>query len=131
MDEARVRRLVEEGESLTVDFKSDIRRPVNDPTIYGYVVCFADSEGGVLLIGVEDDGRITGARFRHDGVTNPAQLQASIFNSTEPRLNTRVSVFVLIEGDVIAIKVDPYPEVCVTGAGVCLHRVMTTDGPSC
>ncbi len=131
MDEARVRCLAAEGESLTVEFKSDIRRQVNDRTIYENVVCFANSEGGVLLIGVEDDGRITGARFRHDGATSPARLQAAIFNNTEPHVNTRVSVFILTEGHVIAIEVDPFPEVCMTGAGVCLHRVMTTDGPSC
>jgi len=74
MDEARVRQLAAEGESLTVEFKSDTRRQVNDRTVYENVVCFANSDGGVLLIGVDDDGHITGARFRHDGTTNPARL---------------------------------------------------------
>lgn len=131
MIESEVRRLTSAGESLNVEFKSNSRRPFSDREIYENVVCLANTDGGVLLLGVENDGQITGARPRHGEITDPNQLQAAIFNNTEPHVNTRVSVLQLSEGHLIAIEVDPYPEVCMTSAGVCLRRVMKTDGPSC
>jgi len=83
------------------------------------------------LLGVENDGRISGARPRHGDTTYPVRLQAAIFNNTEPHVNARVSVFNLAEGHVVVVEVDPHPEVCMTSAGICLRRVMTTEGPGC
>lgn len=131
MEYEHLRSLIAAGETLTVEFKGEERASLNDRTIYEQTVCFANSEGGVLLIGVEDDGRVTGARARHGETTEPAKLQAAIFNNTEPRINTRVSVLELDGMAVIAVEVDPYPEVCATKAGTALRRVMAANGPEC
>ncbi len=58
------------GESLECEFKSD-RKRLSDGTLYEEIVAFANSGGGVLLIGVEDDGQVTGAQPRHAGLTDP------------------------------------------------------------
>ena len=50
------------GESLSVEFKSERTRPVNDAELVEAVVCLSNRPGDAsawLLIGVEDDGRIT------------------------------------------------------------------------
>ena len=60
-----------------------------DREIYEEVVSLANSKGGVLLIGVEDDGTITGAHPRHGNATDPPKLQSAIFNNTVPSINTR------------------------------------------
>lgn len=52
------------GESLSVEFKSDAPQ-ISDSDIYQAVVAPANTEGGLLLVGVEDDGTITGAQPRH------------------------------------------------------------------
>ena len=48
------------GETVTCEFKSD-RKQLSDSVIYEEVVALANADGGVLLIGVEDDGTVTGA----------------------------------------------------------------------
>lgn len=131
MNETRLRELLSQGETLTAEFKRDRPHQISDRNIYEAVVGLVNSEGGALLIGVEDDGTVTGAQPRHGAVTDPVRLQAAIFNNTEPPINTRVSVHRLAEGEVIAIEVDPYPDVCATKAGVCLRRVMGVRGPEC
>ncbi len=115
------------GESLACEFKSD-RRRFSDGEIYEEVVAFANSGGGVLLIGVEDDRRVTGAQPRHSGVTDPLRLQAAIFGNTVPNVNTRVSVVNHPGGSVIAVEVDPYPEPCATASGKALRRTIAGDG---
>lgn len=66
--------LIAAGESLTVEFKGEERTPLSDRAIYEQAVCFANSEGGILLIGVEDCGRISGAKPRHGDATEPFKL---------------------------------------------------------
>lgn len=131
MTEAEVRTLIDNGENLTVEFKGEERESFNDRSVYENVVCLANGDGGTLLIGVEDDGRITGARPRHGTTTEPTKLQAAIFNNTEPRINTRIAVVLLTGVPVIVIQVDSYPEVCATKAGLTLRRVMAANGPQC
>ncbi|MEW6173345.1 MAG: RNA-binding domain-containing protein [Bacillota bacterium] len=126
MDLDRLQRLIEIGESLKVEFKSD-RRRISDREIYEDIVALANTEGGVLLIGVEDDGTVTGARPRHNTTIDPLKLQSAIFNNTVPNINTRVSVLTHSQGAVLVIEVDPYPEPCATAAGRSLWR---TIGPS-
>jgi ATP-dependent DNA helicase RecG len=115
------------GESLEREFKSD-RRQISDKEVYEEIVSLANSKGGMLLIGAEDDGSVTGAHPRHGKVTDPIKLQSAIFNNTVPSINTRVSVVHHEHGPVIAIEVDPYPEPCATAAGKSLHRTIGADG---
>lgn len=127
----QLEQLIAAGESLTLEFKGESHGSLSDREIYEAIVCFANSDGGVLLIGVEDDGTITGSRPRHGTSTDPTRLQSAIFNNTSPSINTRVSVVPTSGGDVIAIEVDRYPEICATKAGVYVRRVMATHGPAC
>jgi ATP-dependent DNA helicase RecG len=82
MDTAQIEQSISAGETLRVEFKSEQREPLSDRAIYESVVCLANTEGGVVLIGVENDGRISGARPRHGTSTDPYRLQAAIFNNT-------------------------------------------------
>ena len=127
IDINRLMEIVKSGESLDREFKSD-RRLINDREIYEEVVAFANTLGGVLLIGVEDDGTITGAKPRHDKTTDPLKLQSAIFNNTVPNINTRISLVPAENGIVLAIEVDQYPEPCATTEGKSLHRTIKSDG---
>jgi len=53
----QLRDLIAGGESLTVEFKSD-RRQISDKEIYEEIVSLANTAGGALLIGVEDNGEV-------------------------------------------------------------------------
>jgi ATP-dependent DNA helicase RecG len=128
VDAQRVEQLIQAGEALEREFKGESHRPLSDAPIYEDIVAMANADGGVLLIGVEDDGTITGARPRHGATTDCLRLQAAIFSNTVPHVNTRVSVVELPEGTVIAIEVDRYPEVCATTSGKCLRRAIGGRG---
>ena len=126
----RLQELIAAGESLEREFKSD-RRQISDTEIYEEVVALANTQGGTLLVGVEDDGAVTGAKPRHGKTTDPVKLQAAIFNNTVPNVNTRISVVQHAKGPVIAVEVDSYPEPCATAAGKSLRRVIGGDGKPC
>jgi ATP-dependent DNA helicase RecG len=125
---ARLKQFLAAGEALDREFKSDKRREFPDRDIFEEIVALANTKGGTLLIGVEDDGTVTGARSRHDDSTNPLRLQSAIFNNTVPSINTRVSVVPHPDGQVIAIETDRYPEPCATASGKSLRRVIGADG---
>ena len=131
MDTTTIEQYIRAGESLKVEFKGEQRESLSDREIYEAVVCLANADGGILLIGVENDGRLTGARPRHGATTDPYRLQAAIFNNTEPPINTRVSVQTVDGKPIIVIEVDPYPEICATKDGKSLRRAMGVRGPEC
>ena len=127
LDVTKLQELLEGGETLSVEFKSD-RNQISDSTIYEEVVALANTDGGVILLGVENDGTVTGARARHGAVTEPLKLQAAIFNNTRPNINTRVTVIPTQNGEVLCLETDRYPEICATAGGKCLRRVIGPDG---
>ncbi len=125
---ARLNEILAAGEALDREFKSDQRREFADRELFEEIVALANTKGGTLLIGVEDDATVTGARARHGHSTNPLRLQSAIFNNTVPSINTRVSVVRHPAGQVIAIEADRYPEPCATASGKSLRRVIGSDG---
>jgi ATP-dependent DNA helicase RecG len=137
MNQEQLRALIERGESLHVEFKGEERRPLSDDEIVQAVVCMANrpaTESGWVLIGVEDDGRVTGARPRHGNRTDPLQLQALIANRTRPSLAVRVFVVPWqTEGvEIITIEVPPVRIPVATADGRYLRRAMGGRGePEC
>jgi len=127
MDADRLKGIIALGEALDREFKSD-RRKISDAEIYEEVVAMANADGGVLLIGIENDGTISGAQPRHEETTDPIRLQSAIFNNTSPNINTRISVPEVQGRKVIAIEVDIYPEICATAQGKVIRRIIGPDG---
>ncbi len=54
MDKIELLKLINKGKSSFVEFKADTP-DIKAETIGEYVVCFANSKGGKILLGVEDD----------------------------------------------------------------------------
>ncbi len=76
-------RLIASGESLDVEFKGEVRSPLSDDSLVETVVCPANrsvAATGCGLVGVEDDGRITGARPTDcsNGLRPPARWCESV-----------------------------------------------------
>ena len=51
-------------ETMTIEFKSD-KNCLPDSDIIDVVVAFANTEGGTLYLGLEDDGTVTGLHKQH------------------------------------------------------------------
>ncbi|MFF5079652.1 DNA glycosylase AlkZ-like family protein [Actinoplanes sp. NPDC000266] len=129
----RVARWVAAGEQYDVEFKGERRERLNDQDLVEAIVCLANGRGGVLLVGVEDDGVITGARPRHEsGRTDVLRVQALVANSTQPPLSTNVDL-VEVEGkEVMVIDVPDSPRVIGTTRGTYVRRATGGDGrPTC
>ncbi|MDO9575400.1 MAG: ATP-binding protein [bacterium] len=132
MTKEEILKIVPQGESLTVEFKGEKKSPLSDHELYKAVVCLANGNGGLLLVGVEDDGRVTGARSRHGNLTDPLRLKAAIFNNTVPNLHVGVETFTINELDIIAIKVTRSDRPVSTASGLYIRRViMGTGKPGC
>ena len=128
MNLEQLRKIIAGGETLKVEFKGESRRQMSDGDIYEEIVALANTEGGVLILGVEDDGKVTGARPRHGIKTEPLRLQSAIFNNTVPSLSTRAIVLVLAGKDVLCVEAEPCSEPCATTAGKSLRRTLKADG---
>lgn len=55
MDNARIKQMIENGENLYVEFKKEINKSFAEE-----VVSFLNTEGGTILIGVDDKGEVIG-----------------------------------------------------------------------
>jgi predicted HTH transcriptional regulator len=60
MDLQELRKLVSKGEGQQLEFKKKVAHPEK---VVREVVAFANSKGGILLVGVDDDGNLSGDRF--------------------------------------------------------------------
>ena len=117
-------RIIPTQETLTVEFKSDLKK-YPDSEIFDVVVAFANTEGGTLYLGVEDDGQITGV---HESHKNPITLSAFIANNTIPPVSIRAEI---IEEDqpVLQITVPKsYNGLTATVSGKILRRRLKADG---
>lgn len=128
MTPEQLAQLIEGGETYTVEFK----RHVNDTELTTNIVCLANGDGGVLLIGVDDDGSVIGARPRHGSSTNPERLPALVANTTSPPVNVTAST-VEIDGEtVIVIEVPKQTSLVSTTSGVYVRRALDVTGqPQC
>lgn len=135
MTPEELRELIAALESLDVEFKGEEKKPLSDRDLVEAVVCLANRRVQTpawLLIGVEDDGRITGARHRHENQTDPLRVQALIANRTRPALSCSVELVAIDGKDVVVIEVPPCRTPVGTSDGTYLRRAIGGRGiPTC
>ncbi|MFN5065926.1 MAG: RNA-binding domain-containing protein [Aphanizomenon sp.] len=121
--------LIANGETLTVEFKSDSAY-LSDKDLLEAVVCLANTSGGTLLIGVENDGKITGLHKNH--LKHPSSLSAMIGNRTVPPLGVDTEIINFSEMAIAIIKVPQATQLVATSDGRTLKRILNTRGePEC
>ena len=117
-------RLIGGGESYSLEFKRDI----NDSELTTNVVCLANGDGGLLLIGVDNDGAVIGARPRHGKATEPERLPALVANTTSPPVNVTASTVDVGGKTVIVIEVPKQTSLVSTTSGVYVRRALDVNG---
>lgn len=110
-------------ETLTVEFKSDLNR-LPDHDIIDVVVAFANTDGGELYLGVEDNGDITGL---HDSHKDPTQLGAFVANKTVPPIAVRTEI-IDFDVPILKISVPRRTSIVATSSGKLLRRRIKSDG---
>lgn len=110
-------------EDMTHEFKSDLKK-LPDEEIIEAVVAFANTDGGELYLGVEDNGDISGLHEKH---RNSVQLAAYIANRTIPPISIRAEI---MEFDKLILKiiVPKKTSIAATSSGKMLRRRIKADG---
>jgi ATP-dependent DNA helicase RecG len=128
----QLRDVIAQGEQLDVEFIGEERSAITDSELVEAVSCLANARGGLVLVGVEDDGRTTGARPRHGTYTDPRRLELMIANQTAPACSVECGVVAVDGHDVVVVSIPPDQPVTATVAGVYRRRASDVHGkPKC
>jgi ATP-dependent DNA helicase RecG len=120
--------LIPSKESLTVEFKSDLKR-LSDKDLVAAVVCLSNTDGGEIYLGVEKDGEVTGLHPEH---FNLSGLAALIANRTNPPISVRVEPIDITGKRIAKIIVPKSRRLVSTSEGLLQRRRLMADGnPEC
>lgn len=111
-------------ETLTVEFKSD-RRPLPLDELYRALVAMANTDGGVLYLGVEDNGHVSGVSEQHK---NLIEMAAKVQTHTVPSLVLTLRLETWDQRDVLALEVNQSRQLTMTSDGQYLRRRLKPDG---
>lgn len=130
--DAELRQLLTNGEQFTTEFIAEASAPVGDADLVDAVVCLANGAGGVVLVGVETDGRVTGARHRHGAYTDPHRVALMIAGRTVPSCQVDCSVAQIDGVEVLVIEIPAGRPVTSTSEGSYRRRGTDAHGrPVC
>jgi len=123
-NEYELKSLLEAGETLTVEFKSDLKG-LPDRDLVVAVAAMANTEGGILLLGVEEDGTVTGVQPNHQ---DAAGLTALIANRTTPSLPVRAEIIQWADNKILLIEIPKARSIVSTSEGLILRRRLMVSG---
>ena len=120
--------LIPERETLTVEFKSD-RKKLSDSELLDEVVAFANTNGGTIYVGVEDNGNVTGVCKEHQDSIGVAAL---IANRTVPSVYVQADVIEVnnenLKLPILVISVPQSRSVIASANGKIMRRRLKLDG---
>lgn len=124
VNEQQILKLIRQGASLTLEFKSDLKC-LPDRELVAAVVALANTEGGDLLLGVDDDGTVTGLHPNHENVSG---LPAMLANKTNPAISVRVERVEVGGRKVARISVPKSRQLVSTSEGLLQRRRLMANG---
>jgi ATP-dependent DNA helicase RecG len=123
-NEYEIENMIRRGEGLSLEFKSDLKC-LPDRELVASVVSLANTEGGDLLLGVEDNGTVSGLHANHLNVSGISSL---IANKTNPAISVRVERCVLQDKAIARISVPKSRQLVSTSDGLLVRRRLKLDG---
>jgi ATP-dependent DNA helicase RecG len=124
INEYELKDILASGETLTVEFKSDVKG-LPDRDIIAAVVAMANTEGGLILLGVEDDGDVTGIQSNH---RDSIGIAALIANRTNPSISIRAQVIDWDNKKILSIQVSKSRNIVSTSEGLLVRRRLMASG---
>ena len=117
-------RMIPKKETLTIEFKSDTDC-LDEKELVSEIVGMTNTEGGVLYLGVEDNGDVTGVHKKHK---DPNGAMALIANKTVPSLSVRAEIIEEEGIEILQIQIPMSKTIIATSDGKILRRRLKTDG---
>jgi len=118
-----VNTLIARGEGQTIEFKP-FRGGIIVSQLAETLVAFANAEGGVVLVGVEDDGMVTGFSPTTD---NLDRLLNAARNTCHPSVEATLIPVEIDGATVVAMKIDRSSRLHIHADGRVLLRVGSQD----
>jgi len=112
-------------ESIIVEFKSDRKGGYSDKDLVEAIVGMANTDGGELYLGVEDNGEITGLAKKHQDETG---LAAMVMNNIVPPLFVGAEIINEEEKNAMKISIPKSRAIVATLQGKMLRRRLKSNG---
>lgn len=128
MDEKSIKDIIARGETRTVEFKSWVKADSMKERINLVVpelIAFANSKGGTVYLGIEDDGDVTGCFGKYD----LQNICEAIYDKTRPPMFTDIEEIDYQGNKIIAISVASDGNTYATTDGRCLRRLGKNSKP--
>ena len=122
--EHELQALLAKGETLAVEFKSDVKG-LTDRDMVATVAAMANAEGGLVLLGVEDDGTVTGVQPAHLDTTG---LAALIANRTNPSLSVAAEILEWGDKKILKVQTPKARSIISTSDGLVMRRRLMASG---
>lgn len=119
-----INEIIQKGETLSVEFKSDLTG-LSDSALVTAIVGLTNTEGGYLLLGVEDNGNVTGLHKKHQ---NTYGLSGLVASRTVPCLNIKSQIIEIDGVNIAVITVPKANGIIATSDGLIQHRRLKADG---
>ena len=111
------------SETLAVAFKSGLRH-ISDDELADAAVALANTDGGMIYVGVERDGELTGLCFE---CSDALRIVAAIANNTVPPIHATAE-YVRDDAPIVAVAIPKADSVVATASGKVLRRALTQGG---
>lgn len=109
-----IQQLIENGEGLKVEFKTSFNKEIIET-----VVAFANTSGGLVLIGVSDKGQVSGINL---GKETLIEWLGQIKLATSPSVIPDIFTIKMDQKDIVVISVSEYPIKPVNSKGKYFQR---------
>jgi len=119
MTRSEIIKLIKKGESGKAEFKEGF-----DKEAIETAGAFANTKGGVILIGLSNNGRLKGVQIGKETLKNWTN---QISQSTEPRIIPEIEQDKIDGKSVVIIQVKEFPIKPVSVKGRCFRRVGTSN----
>lgn len=100
MRRQELKEIIADGESFTVEFKRKVTSPEK---IAREIIAFANSSGGKLIIGVDDDKKVVGVHSEKEEID---QIRHACEFYIEPPIDPYIDVVTIEYKDVIVVHID-------------------------
>ncbi len=117
-------RMIPDRETLTIEFKSDLKK-LRDQDLVDAIIGMTNTEGGILFLGVEDDGQITGVHVEHEDEIGEMAL---IANRTIPSVAVRAELIKEEGKNILRIEIPMSRAIVASTDGKILRRRLKIDG---
>lgn len=104
MNRRKLREIIDSGESQTVEFK---RKFSSEVKIAKEIIAFANTQGGWLLIGVDDDGSVVGVRSEKEEIDLIKHVCSYYI---DPEIEPEISIVNIEYKDVVVVAVQESEE---------------------